>query len=68
MTLMAEPAIPLMAAGAVTPTAGKKKNNSRLVDRGIGFGRKVVVGRDGCFYVVIDPVNPKPGTMRHAVI
>ncbi|KAI4365735.1 hypothetical protein MLD38_021698 [Melastoma candidum] len=45
----------------------------RLADCAIGFGRNAVGGRDGRFYVVSDPgdddpVNPHPGTLRHAVI
>ncbi|RZC83698.1 hypothetical protein C5167_046495 [Papaver somniferum] len=49
------------------------KNRKRLADCGIGFGRKALGGRDGDYYVVTDPsdhdaVNPKPGTLRHAVI
>ncbi|KAI4342611.1 hypothetical protein MLD38_027217 [Melastoma candidum] len=50
-----------------------QKNRKRLADCGIGFGRNAVGGRDGRFYVVTDPsdhdpVNPRPGTLRHAVI
>ncbi|KAI3849872.1 hypothetical protein MKW98_026786 [Papaver atlanticum] len=49
------------------------KNRKRLADCGIGFGHKAIGGRDGHYYVVTDPsdhdaVNPKPGTLRHAVI
>ncbi|PPD98442.1 hypothetical protein GOBAR_DD04528 [Gossypium barbadense] len=49
------------------------KRRKRLAECGIGFGRNAVGGRDGRFYVVTDhtdddPVNPKPGTLRHAVI
>ncbi|XP_020229040.1 probable pectate lyase 8 [Cajanus cajan] len=45
----------------------------RLANCGIGFGRNAIGGRDGRYYVVTDPsdddaVNPKPGTLRHAVI
>ncbi|XP_056170197.1 probable pectate lyase 8 isoform X2 [Syzygium oleosum] len=45
----------------------------RLADCAIGFGRNAVGGRDGKYYVVSDPgdddpVNPRPGTLRHAVI
>ncbi|KAH0913614.1 hypothetical protein HID58_036935 [Brassica napus] len=48
------------------------KNRKRLADCGIGFGRNAIGGRDGRFYVVTDPrddnpVNPRPGTLRHAV-
>ncbi|KAL0918325.1 hypothetical protein M5K25_010327 [Dendrobium thyrsiflorum] len=49
------------------------KNRKRLADCGIGFGRNAIGGRDGHYYVVsdpndYDPVNPRPGTLRHAVI
>ncbi|KAG6574874.1 putative pectate lyase 15 [Cucurbita argyrosperma subsp. argyrosperma] len=49
------------------------RNRKRLAECGIGFGRNAIGGRDGRFYVVTDssdhdPVNPKPGTLRHAVI
>ncbi|CAO2824436.1 unnamed protein product [Amaranthus hypochondriacus] len=49
------------------------KNRKRLANCAIGFGRNAIGGRDGRFYVVTDPtdndaVNPKPGTLRHAVI
>ncbi|KAJ6961753.1 pectate lyase 1 [Populus alba x Populus x berolinensis] len=51
----------------------EEKNRKRLADCGIGFGRNAIGGRDGRFYVVTDPsdndpVNPRPGTLRHAVI
>ena len=44
-----------------------------LADCAIGFGHNAVGGRDGKFYVVTDsdhddPLNPIPGTLRHAVI
>ncbi|KAI5440864.1 hypothetical protein KIW84_010357 [Lathyrus oleraceus] len=50
-----------------------QQNRKRLADCGIGFGRNAIGGRDGKFYVVTDPrdddpVNPRPGTLRHAVI
>ncbi|KAK3439826.1 hypothetical protein EUGRSUZ_B00168 [Eucalyptus grandis] len=50
-----------------------EKNRQRLADCAIGFGKNAVGGRDGRIYVVTDsgdddPVNPKPGTIRHAVI
>ncbi|KAM0065020.1 putative pectate lyase [Helianthus debilis subsp. tardiflorus] len=49
------------------------RNRKRLADCGIGFGRNAIGGREGRFYVVTDhrdddPVNPRPGTLRHAVI
>ncbi|XP_020976758.1 probable pectate lyase 8 isoform X2 [Arachis ipaensis] len=45
----------------------------RLATCAIGFGRNAIGGRDGHYYVVTDPsdddaVNPKPGTLRYAVI
>ncbi|TYI19663.1 hypothetical protein ES332_A07G180200v1 [Gossypium tomentosum] len=48
----------------------RRKN---LANCGIGFGRNAIGGRDGRYYVVTDPrdddpVNAKPGTLRHAVI
>ncbi|GJX06465.1 probable pectate lyase 8 [Tanacetum coccineum] len=50
-----------------------RRNRKRLADCGIGFGQNAIGGRDGRFYVVTDsrdddPVNPRPGTLRHAVI
>ncbi|KAK7255883.1 hypothetical protein RIF29_29310 [Crotalaria pallida] len=49
------------------------RHRKRLADCAIGFGRNAIGGRDGRYYVVNDPsdddaVNPKPGTLRHAVI
>ncbi|CAM8912725.1 unnamed protein product [Rhodiola kirilowii] len=49
------------------------KNRQRLADCAIGFGKHAIGGRDGKIYVVTDPnndnpVNPKVGTLRHAVI
>lgn len=48
-------------------------NRKRLADCGIGFGRNSIGGRDGGFYVVTDSSdddldNPRPGTLRYAVI
>lgn len=48
-------------------------NRQRLADCGIGFGQYALGGKGGEFYVVTDPsdddaVNPKPGTLRYAVI
>ncbi|KAJ9547864.1 hypothetical protein OSB04_020407 [Centaurea solstitialis] len=50
-----------------------QRHRKRLADCAIGFGRNAVGGRDGRYYVVTnpnddDPVNPRPGTLRHAVI
>ncbi|KAK9119928.1 hypothetical protein Scep_018021 [Stephania cephalantha] len=50
-----------------------EKNRQRLADCAIGFGKDAIGGRDGRIYVVTDSgdydvVNPKPGTLRHAVI
>ncbi|KAL0717883.1 hypothetical protein Bca4012_067205 [Brassica carinata] len=47
-------------------------NRQRLADCAIGFGKNAIGGRDGRIYVVSDPanddpVNPIPGTLRHAV-
>ncbi|KAL8123388.1 hypothetical protein AgCh_011381 [Apium graveolens] len=50
-----------------------EKNRHRLADCAIGFGKNAIGGKDGKIYVVTDsgddnPVTPKPGTLRHAVI
>ncbi|KAM7509855.1 hypothetical protein LguiB_008730 [Lonicera macranthoides] len=50
-----------------------ENNRQRLADCGIGFGKNAIGGRNGRIYVVTDSgdddaVNPKPGTLRHAVI
>lgn len=50
-----------------------ESNRKRLASCAIGFGRDAVGGRNGEFYIVTDSsdndaVNPKPGTLRHAVI
>ncbi|KAL6210900.1 hypothetical protein ACLB2K_016130 [Fragaria x ananassa] len=50
-----------------------QRHRKRLANCGIGFGRNAVGGRDGKYYVVSDPghddpVNPRPGTLRHAII
>ncbi|KAL6579767.1 hypothetical protein OROMI_007791 [Orobanche minor] len=50
-----------------------EKNRQKLADCVIGFGKNAIGGRDGKIYVVTDhenddPVNPRPGTLRHAVI
>ncbi|XP_073295275.1 probable pectate lyase 5 [Primulina huaijiensis] len=50
-----------------------EKNRQKLADCSIGFGKNAIGGRDGEIYVVTDPsdddaVNPKPGTLRYAVI
>ncbi|KAK7304594.1 hypothetical protein VNO77_42477 [Canavalia gladiata] len=49
------------------------KNRKKLANCALGFGRGTTGGKDGKFYVVTDSsdndmVNPKPGTLRHAVI
>ncbi|XP_061338814.1 probable pectate lyase 3 [Gastrolobium bilobum] len=48
------------------------KNRKKLADCAQGFGRNTIGGKNGPFYVVTDSsdndmVNPKPGTLRHAV-
>ncbi|XAR69152.1 Pectate lyase [Bertholletia excelsa] len=48
-------------------------NRQRLADCGIGFGQRALGGKGGRYYVVTDSsdhdaVNPRPGTLRHAVI
>ncbi|GJN20775.1 hypothetical protein PR202_gb08193 [Eleusine coracana subsp. coracana] len=50
-----------------------RQDRQRLADCGIGFGRNALGGKGGPIYVVTDssdrdPVNPVPGTLRHAVI
>ncbi|ESW35694.1 hypothetical protein PHAVU_001G256800 [Phaseolus vulgaris] len=49
-----------------------ERNRKRLASCAIGFGKNAIGGKDGKLYVVIDssdnPINPKPGTLRHAVI
>lgn len=49
------------------------KNRKRLANCALGFGRKTTGGKLGRIYVVTDPSdndvqNPRPGTLRHAVI
>ncbi|CAN4088145.1 unnamed protein product [Withania somnifera] len=49
------------------------RNRMKLADCVLGFGRKTTGGKGGKIYVVKDSsdndlVNPKPGTLRHAVI
>lgn len=48
-------------------------NRKRLADCVLGFGRKTTGGKSGKYYTVTDPSdddvqNPRPGTLRHAVI
>ncbi|XP_059657232.1 probable pectate lyase 18 isoform X3 [Cornus florida] len=49
-----------------------ERRRRRLADCAIGFGKGAIGGKYGRFYVVRDsgddPVDPKPGTLRHAVI
>jgi len=50
-----------------------RQDRQRLADCGIGFGRNALGGKGGPLYVVTDssdgdPVNPAPGTLRHAAI
>ncbi|KAL6643147.1 hypothetical protein ACP70R_021328 [Stipagrostis hirtigluma subsp. patula] len=50
-----------------------RQDRQRLADCGIGFGRNALGGKGGPLYVVTDPsdrdpVNPSPGTLRHAAI
>ncbi|KAG0449512.1 hypothetical protein HPP92_027271 [Vanilla planifolia] len=50
-----------------------RSDRQRLADCGIGFGRDALGGKGGQIYLVTDssdsdPVNPVPGTLRHAVI
>ncbi|KAL4331968.1 hypothetical protein GQ457_07G018710 [Hibiscus cannabinus] len=48
-------------------------NRQRLADCSIGFGQGTLGGKGGRIYTVVDSsdndvANPKPGTLRHAVI
>ncbi|CAN1770593.1 Probable pectate lyase 12 [Linum perenne] len=48
-------------------------NRQRLADCAIGFGQYAMGGKNGEYYIVTDSsdddaVNPKPGTLRYAVI
>lgn len=48
-------------------------NRQRLADCAIGFGQYALGGKNGEYYIVTDSsdddaVNPKPGTLRYAVI
>ncbi|ERM93592.1 probable pectate lyase 8 [Amborella trichopoda] len=48
-------------------------NRKKLADCAMGFGQQALGGKYGRYYVVTDPsdndlLNPKPGTLRHAVI
>lgn len=48
-------------------------NRQRLADCAIGFGQYALGGKGGRFYVVSDPsdhdaVDPRPGTLRYAVV
>ncbi|XP_023646071.1 putative pectate lyase 2 isoform X2 [Capsella rubella] len=47
-------------------------NRRALADCAVGFGKAAVGGKYGSVYVVTnptdDPENPRPGTLRHAVI
>ncbi|CDP14850.1 unnamed protein product [Coffea canephora] len=50
-----------------------RKNRMKLADCALGFGRHATGGKGGRIYKVTDPsdndlVNPKPGTLRHALI
>ncbi|OMO58717.1 Pectate lyase/Amb allergen [Corchorus capsularis] len=50
-----------------------EQNRFRLADCALGFARGTTGGKNGPFYLVTDSsdddvVNPKPGTLRHAVI
>ncbi|KAK1420593.1 hypothetical protein QVD17_22309 [Tagetes erecta] len=50
-----------------------QRHRKHLAECAIGFGRNAIGGHDGRYYVVTDPsdndaVNPKPGTLRYAVI
>ncbi|KAH6801996.1 Pectate lyase family protein [Perilla frutescens var. frutescens] len=49
------------------------KNRKKLAECAAGFGYKTTGGKDGRYYIVTDPSDdnveePRPGTLRHAVI
>ncbi|XP_028792537.1 probable pectate lyase P59 [Neltuma alba] len=49
-----------------------EKNRQKLADCALGFGKGTTGGKGGRYYVVTDPsdndvLNPKEGTLRHAV-
>ncbi|KAL9691477.1 hypothetical protein QQ045_011901 [Rhodiola kirilowii] len=57
----------------VTGNPHWQNDRKRLADCANGFGRNAIGGSDGKYYVVSDPsdndpVNPRPGTLCHAVI
>lgn len=50
-----------------------EKNRKKLANCALGFGHGTTGGKNGKIYVVTDSsdhdlINPKPGTLRHAVI
>ncbi|MQL71309.1 hypothetical protein Taro_003614 [Colocasia esculenta] len=50
-----------------------QRHRKKLADCGMGFGKDAIGGRHGRFYRVTDPtdddpLNPSPGTLRHAAI
>ncbi|KAH6763153.1 Pectate lyase family protein [Perilla frutescens var. hirtella] len=50
-----------------------EKNRKKLAECAAGFGYKTTGGKDGRYYIVTDPSDdnveePRPGTLRHAVI
>ncbi|RAL51654.1 hypothetical protein DM860_010372 [Cuscuta australis] len=54
-------------------TSNWQLDRQRLAECGIGFGQYALGGKGGRYYVVTDssdsdPVTPRPGTLRHAVI
>ncbi|GFP93216.1 probable pectate lyase 1 [Phtheirospermum japonicum] len=62
---------PSTTAGGATRTGQTRRH--RLADCAIGFDKNAVGGKYGRIYTVTDPshdnpVNPKPGTLRHAAI
>uniref|UniRef100_A0A2N9FAB7 Pectate lyase n=1 Tax=Fagus sylvatica TaxID=28930 RepID=A0A2N9FAB7_FAGSY len=68
---------PCLATNPIDRCWRCKKNwanrRKRLAKCVLGFGRKTTGGLRGRYYIVTDPsdndmINPKPGTLRHAVI
>lgn len=62
---------PIFQCWKCDPNWGNDRQH--LADCARGFGKSAIGGKGGQLYVVIDPsdknlINPKPGTLRHALI
>ncbi|KAL0723363.1 hypothetical protein Bca4012_037962 [Brassica carinata] len=70
--------VPMGCAAMLNETRGVLRNSNwasnrrALADCAVGFGKAAIGGKYGSIYVVTnpsdDPENPRPGTLRHAVI